>query len=202
MVVVTGATGMLGAHLLWHLLQENESVSGLMRKKSKLDAVRAVFRFYGDNDGAFFSKIEWQQGDVNDIESLKAAFCGAKQVYHCAALVNLGKNGAEMMRVNYEGTQRVADAALACGVEKLCFVSSTSALFANYEGREISEEPENGDETTSVYGESKRLAEAALKRAGERGLRYVTVNPGVILGYSQEMNGSGELFKRVRSGLF
>ncbi len=202
MIVVTGATGMLGGHLLWHLLQENEELTGLRRPSSNLDDVKWIFRFYGDQEEHLFSKIRWVNADLEDRTGLEKIFQGADYVYHCAAMVDLGKNGEEMMRINAEGTRHVAEAALAAGIKKLCFVSSTSALAPAREGEKIDEkEPTEALPTTSAYGESKRRAEAAVKDVAEKGLNYVTVNPSVILGYSKKMSGSGELFKRVKAGL-
>ena len=52
-----------------------------------------------------------------------------------------------------------------------------------------------------MYGESKRLAEKEINNGIQKGLNAVIVNPGVILGYTPNWSGSGELFKRVKKGL-
>ena len=43
MILVTGATGLVGGHLMWHLLLKNETVIAIRRKNSKLDALKKIF---------------------------------------------------------------------------------------------------------------------------------------------------------------
>ena len=202
MILVTGATGMLGGHLIRHLLQQNKQVVALMRNSSNQESLRSIFRFYGDDIEECMNRIEWREGDVEDFGSLCKAFEGIEYVYHCAAMVSLGKNNENMLRVNVDGTKNVVEAALINKVKKLCFVSSIAALPNGTGSILIDEETfflEN--EKSSIYGESKRLAEKEIKKGIEKGLKAVIVNPGVILGYSKNMTGSGELFKRVKKGL-
>ena len=46
MILVTGGTGLVGSHLLYHLLLENDSVRAIHQKNSDLNAVKRVFQYY------------------------------------------------------------------------------------------------------------------------------------------------------------
>ncbi|MFO7923199.1 MAG: GDP-mannose 4,6-dehydratase [Bacteroidales bacterium] len=93
MILVTGGTGLVGSHLLWHLLQKEQTVRAVCREGSSTEQVREVFTFYDDafaeNDaGALFSRIEWFPADMLDLWSMNEAMEGVEKVYHCAANVS------------------------------------------------------------------------------------------------------------------
>ena len=202
MILVTGATGLVGGHLIWHLLQENSQIVAMKRTNSDVEGLKKIFQYYGSDADELFKKISWKDGDVENYEAIFSAMEGVDYVYHCAAMVNLGKNSQRMLDVNVGGTRNIVNACLERKISKLCFVSSIAAL-PNGNGRDPIDETTvfEENETASLYGESKRLAEIEIKNGISKGLQAVVVNPGVILGYSKNMTGSGELFKRVKAGL-
>ncbi len=55
MILVTGATGLVGSHLLVQLLQENEEVKALFRSEKQIEKTKNVFSFH--NQTALFDKI-------------------------------------------------------------------------------------------------------------------------------------------------
>jgi len=57
MILVTGGTGLLGAHLLLHLLQSGAAVKAIHREKSNLKEVEKVFGYYTDQSHTLFQKI-------------------------------------------------------------------------------------------------------------------------------------------------
>ncbi|MBL4662493.1 MAG: NAD-dependent epimerase/dehydratase family protein, partial [Flavobacteriaceae bacterium] len=59
MILVTGGTGLVGAHLLYSLLQKHDKVRATHRSSSDLGDVKKVFSFYTENSEAVFNKIEW-----------------------------------------------------------------------------------------------------------------------------------------------
>ncbi len=202
MILVTGATGLVGGHLIWHLLQENSQIIAMKRANSDVEGLKKIFQFYGSDADALFKKITWKEGDVENYDTLFSAMEGVEYVYHCAAMVDLGKNSQRMIDVNVGGTENIVRAALNRKVKKLCFVSSIAALSNGNENKPTDENtPFHENERTTLYGESKRLGEKVVHEAILKGLNAVTVNPGVIIGYSKNMTGSGELFKRVKKGL-
>ncbi len=86
MILVTGATGLVGSHLLISLLEENNSVKALYRNSNNIEKVKNVFAY--KNQLALFDKINWIEGDITDIPSLNIAFENVTTVYHCAALIS------------------------------------------------------------------------------------------------------------------
>ena len=202
MILVTGATGLVGSHLLVQLLQENEAVKALYRTEKQIEKVRKVFIF--KNQEVLFKKIEWIKGDINDIPSLEIAFDNVTYVYHCAALISFDpKDETALRKVNIEGTANIVNCSIAFNVKKLCHVSSIAALgdLKEYETN-ITEETEwNQEELHSDYAITKYGAEMEVWRGFQEGLEVIIVNPAVIFGYGFPDQGSGILVKSVKKGL-
>lgn len=202
MILVTGATGLVGGHLLWHLLQENQKVTAIKRASSNLNPLRTIFSFYTNEPDLYLDRIEWKIADVLDESSLCEAFQDVRIVYHCAAIVSLGNGSEAMIETNVSGTKNVVKSALKTDIDKLCFVSSIAACGHVAKGLLIDENVEWTDsEGRSAYSRSKFYSEAEVWKGVELGLNAVIVNPGVILGVSGTETGSSQLFSQVRKGL-
>ncbi|MDR1678560.1 MAG: SDR family oxidoreductase [Prevotellaceae bacterium] len=201
-ILVTGATGMLGSHLLWHLLRQGKNCRATKRRGSSFEQTDRIFRFYNDRLSRYAQQLEWVEADVLNPASMRQAMQGIDTVYHCAAVVSFADNPAQLLVVNIEGTRNTLDAALATGIRRFCFVSSIAALDSS-ECKEIIDENCFGKEKTdsSPYSQSKLAAEQLARQAFERGLSGVVVNPGVILGYALPGNGTMQLFYAVERGL-
>jgi len=202
MILVTGATGLVGSHLLWQLLQEESQVVAIRRDSSQSRLLDYVFRFYTNDPQPFIDRIIWRIADVLDAASITAAMENISVVYHCAALVSLGKGENSMTETNVSGTRNVTEAALAAGVSKFCFVSSIAACGTAPSHQLIDENtPFISHLHRSAYSQSKYLSEQVVWGAAIKGLNVVVVNPGVILGVSGTNKGSMQIFNQVRSGL-
>lgn len=202
MILVTGATGLVGSHLLVQLLQENEEVKALFRSEKQIEKVKNVFAFH--HQIALFDKINWVKGDITDIPSLEIAFENVTHVYHCAALISFDPNDEdELRKINIEGTANVVNCCIDFGIKKLCHVSSIAAL-GNPKEHEttITEETEwNPEELHSDYAITKYGAEMEVWRGHQEGLEVVIVNPGVIFGYGFPKKGSDVIIQSVKKGL-
>jgi nucleoside-diphosphate-sugar epimerase len=202
MILVTGATGLVGSHLLVQLLQENEEVKALFRSEIQIEKVENVFAFH--NQTALFDKINWVKGDITDIPSLEFAFKNVTYVYHCAALISFDPSDEdELRKINIEGTANVVNCCIDFGVKKLCHVSSIATL-GNPKEHEtsITEETEwDPEELHSDYAITKYGAEMEVWRGHQEGLQVVIVNPGVIFGYGFPKKGSDVIIQTVRNGL-
>ena len=202
MILVTGATGLVGGNLLWHLLQQNERVTAIRRSTSNLEPLRTIFRFYTSNPEEYLAKINWKIADVLDIKSIENVMSGISIVYHCAAVVSLGNKSDVMLDTNVTGTKNIVEAAIKAKVIKFCFVSSIAACGKATDNRLIDENSvwkENSD--TSFYSQSKFYSEQEVWKGIKNGLNAIIVNPGVILGISGNETGSSQLFSPVRKGL-
>lgn len=200
MILITGATGLVGSHLLLELLRNGKQVRALKRAGSETSTVDKIFAHY--NLPAPDKSI-WVEGDVTDYFSLLDAMDGVEQVYHCAAVVSFAGSAEELlMKVNAEGTANVVNAAMEKGVKKLCHVSSTAALGRADNDKIISEGTVwKISNNNSAYAVSKYGAEREVWRAAEEGLNVVIVNPCIIIGPGDLTKSSGRMIQSVRNGL-
>ena len=201
-ILLTGATGMLGAHLLWHLLQKGLTVRATKRERSNLTQTERIFSAYNDSLANYSDQLQWVSGDVLDYDSIEKAMLGIEQVYHCAAIVSFSKKPRRVLDINIRGTQNIVYAALKHSVKKFCFVSSIATLGKETGQQLITEKsPWDKERERSVYAQSKYLSEEVVWQAIKKGLPTIIVNPGVILGMADETNNSMQLFSSVMKGL-
>lgn len=201
MVLVTGGTGLVGSHLLLHLIENGEIVRAIYRKLETIQKTKNLFSYYKKE--GLFEKINWFQADILDVPSLEIAFDKVDYVYHCAAFISFDpKDEAKIRKTNIEGTANVVNFCLAKSVRKICFVSSIAALGDLKENEKmITEETEwNPEKSHSDYAISKYGAEMEIWRGQQEGLNCVIVNPGVILGPRIWEEGSGVFLKKIANG--
>jgi nucleoside-diphosphate-sugar epimerase len=196
MILVTGGTGLVGAHLLLHLVQSGATVKAIHREQSNLKEVEKVFGYYTDQAHQLFQKINWVQADLNDLPALEIAFENVTHVYHCAALISFNPKDYELLRkVNIEGTKNIVNLCVAQGVKKLCYTSTIGAIGRTIGSTEATEETDWNTQQMNVYAMSKMDAELEVWRGAQEGIPAVMVNPGVILGPGFWETGTGILFK-------
>ncbi len=202
MILVTGGTGFVGAHVLFELLKNGEKVKALKRENSSLQLTKKIFSYYTDDYKQLFSQIDWVTGDINDIISLDEAMQGISQIYHCAAVVSFEpKDRANMFKTNVNGTANVVNTALKYSIGKLCHVSSIAAIGRTENDDFITEETTwKSSERNSNYAKSKYAAEREVWRGIEEGLNAVIVNPSVILGTGDWNSGSSSIFQTMWKG--
>jgi dihydroflavonol-4-reductase len=202
MILVTGGTGLVGAHLLVALMQKNELVRATHRASSDLEAVRRTFAFYGENTERSYERIEWVEANITEIPSLTKAFKDVTRVFHCAAYISFNpKNFRALKKTNIEGTANVVNLCLSENIEKLCYVSSIATLAASTSEKPIDEESYwNPEEDNNVYSLTKHGAEMEVWRGIQEGLNAVIVNPGVILGSGFWRSGSGIIIRNASKG--
>lgn len=204
MILVTGGTGLVGSHLLYHLLLKNNTrVRAIHMQSSDLTAVKRVFSYYGSNGADLFNNIHWVEAELNNIPSLEVAFQDITYVYHCAAMVSFSSGDYQKMRrINIEGTTNIVNLCISNQIKKLCFVSSVAAIEKGIEGELIDESDNwNNSSDQSGYAITKYGAEMEVWRGSQEGVDVVIVNPGVILGSGFWHKGTGNMFGRINKGL-
>ena len=188
MILVTGASGLVGLHLIKQLSEENIPIRALY-----YSSIPKLL------DNTIEKNIEWFQCDVLDIISLEKAFTSITQVYHCAAMVSYDQRLHEKMKeVNIEGTANVVNFSIEKNIKKLIHVSSIAAIGKEEDGSLITEKTEwikNG--YTSAYSESKFYSEMEVFRGIGEGLNAAILNPAIILGEGNWDRSSSNLFKIV-----
>lgn len=203
MILVTGGTGLVGAHLLFELTKAGHRVKALRRQQSNTDWVKKIFSYYSDQTETLFSQIEWVEGDILDYLSLEEALKGITGIYHCAAIISFhGHDHDTMLNNNVKGTGNLIDAAIHNGVSRFCHVSSIAALGKTQDGSEINEETYwIPSKRKSGYSLSKFFSEMEVWRGIEEGLDAVIVNPSIIIGPGNWEIGSPKLFQSIWKGL-
>lgn len=191
--------------MLIDLVKAGENIRAIYRTKESLTAVKKVFSYTNTETEAnrLFSQIDWHLADITNIPSLKAAFEGVDQVYHCAALVSFDTSkDSQLRKINIEGTANVVNFCIKNRVKKLCHVSSI-ATFDKKPGEDKLSEKSlwNKELNHSMYAITKYGAEMEVWRASQEGVPVIIVNPGVIIGPGFWKSGSGKIFNRVNSGL-
>jgi dihydroflavonol-4-reductase len=201
MNLVTGATGLVGSHMLYELIKNGEDAIALYRTTRKKRKVREVFSIYSGDNLELYKKIQWIKGDVTDFHLLNKSFNGIKHVYHCAGMISFNPaDRDEMFRINIEGTANVVKAAIKNGVSKICHVSTTGF----YEGKKNNIDEETvvlPKENENEYELSKYYAEMEVWKGIAGGLNAIIVNPAIIVGPPIWDNGSSEFFSRIWSNM-
>lgn len=190
MILVTGATGCLGANLVRALLTSGRRVAALRLPGDPASALEDVAE-----------RIDWRTGDLLDPASLNAALRGVRQVYHAAGLaLPYECDRARMMEVNVRGTDNLLAAALRSGVERVVHVSSIAAV-GYPDGMADEHMAYNGASIRFSYMHSKHAAEAVVRRYARRGLAIVLVCPAAVIApYCDREHGWGRLFLDVQRG--
>jgi dihydroflavonol-4-reductase len=179
-ILITGATGFLGKHLVEQLRHEapDASLRLLTRGPSPWDS-----------DSAF----EVVRGDVTSLEDVRLAIRGAAQVYHLAGVVSRDPRDSRLYRVHVDGTRHICEAARELQPEKIVVVSSSGTIAVG--PRPIEHDETSGYKNDIVaewpYYLSKIFAEKlALSYAQQYSLPIVVVNPSLLLGPGDDRNSS------------
>jgi dihydroflavonol-4-reductase len=187
-VVVTGASGHVGANLIRILLRRGERARALVHHDRR--ALEGL-------------DVDMVQGDICDPDRLLDVFRGADVVYHTAAHISiLMSEWGRLEAVNVRGVRNVVDACLRCGVRRLVHVSSIEAFSDGPPGAVIDEKhPGAGGPGVLPYARSKVAGETAVREGIARGLDAVIVNPTAIIGPHDYRGGPmGEALLRLANG--
>jgi nucleoside-diphosphate-sugar epimerase len=166
-VLITGATGFVGARLATSLAADGHTVRGLVRDADRARALTAA-------------GVELVTGDMTDRASLERAVQGVEQVFHTAALVGDWPDPAEIKRVNVDGTRDLVQAARDAGVRRVVHLSSL-AVYGNRHHRGTDESAPycHGDPYTDAKIESERALFEFVARGEIEG---VSLRPGFVYG--------------------
>ena len=167
-VLVTGASGHVGANLVRALLEDGRAVRVLVR-----DDTRGV-------DGL---DVERVRGDVLEPDTLRAAVDGVEVMYHCAARISIvGDPDGMVMRTNVEGPRNVVRACLDAGVRRLVHFSSIHAFSQAPLDEPLDETRPHVGEKAYAYDRSKAAGSREVLAGVKQGLDAVIVHPTAVLG--------------------
>ena len=184
MILLTGATGLVGGEIANQLAGKGLPFKALRRSSGKVNPILKTSPL-------------WVDGDIMDPMSLKEALKDVDTVIHSAALISFYRREYKTMhQVNVNGTANLINEAIAANVKKFIHISSVAALGRSQQEKHIDEtarwvnSPDN-----SAYGESKHLAELEVWRGQEEGLAVGIINPSVVLGPGNWHQSSTKLFR-------
>jgi dihydroflavonol-4-reductase len=169
-VLVTGATGFLGRHLVARLLARGDTVRAYVRPRT--DVAQLTSR-----------GVEVVRGELADRDALRRAASGCRLVFHLAGIVGHERSdAARLLAVNVDGVRSMV-AALESGA-RLVHVSSVAAVGpAPAPDRPADEsQPFPPFAERFVYARTKRLGEQVALEAAARGADVVVANPGFLIG--------------------
>lgn len=171
MILVTGASGFVGAAVVRALLARGEHVRVLVRSTSDRQNIQGL-------------DVEVVEGDLLMPETLPDAVEGCSGVYHVAADYRLWTRDPEaMFRVNVEGSRAIVVAAMKAGVRRIVYTSSVAVLGIVPDGEGEEKTPVKYEDMIGAYKQSKFRAEDIIRRLIiEEGAAVVIVNPSTPVG--------------------
>jgi nucleoside-diphosphate-sugar epimerase len=169
-VLITGATGFVGAHLAQRLAANGALVTGTGRN---LEAVS-----YLRNAG-----VRLHHASLLDFATMERLLANQDIVFHAAAWLNVRHGSIDQAwAVNVYATQMLVKAAAAAGVNRVVYLSSIMA-YGPPRCDVMSEEKPLGLAQRNVYGRTKAEGEQrALEVAAACGLDLVVIRPGMVYG--------------------
>ena len=165
-VLVTGATGFIGGHLVEDLHNRGYDVIAMARKTSNISKLKEL-------------GLEIRFADLTDPASLVEATKGVEAVIHLAAYYTFHGEKELYWKVNVEGTRSLVEACLKNGVTRFIYCSTTEAV-GPVKNPPATEDVEPNP--TYEYGRSKLAAERIVKSYGEKGLKYTILRPSGVYG--------------------
>jgi dihydroflavonol-4-reductase len=193
-VMVTGASGFLGIHILERLVADGHQVRAFVRRPSKLRDHLALLGVETDDP-----RVDVVPGDMTDPTAVRETASGCDHVIHAAATFSYRRRDAErMLSENAIGTTTVLDAAIAAGCAGIVHVSSTVAL--SRPGATLDHLSPLGV-AVGPYTQSKIESERVARNRQENGAPVAIVNPGGILGpYDPYLGESNEVIAEILRG--
>jgi len=166
-IVITGATGFVGTHLVHRMQTLGAEVRVLVRPDGDVARLRG-------------KKIEFFYGDLSDAASLAGLCKDTDQIFHLAATQQFGLSGDRFFDINVAGTQRLLDQAIQNGVRRVVLVSS-GGIHRNDSGEPVREASPFRE--TNIYFKSKIEAEAIARDLFRNDAgRLTVVRPGAVYG--------------------
>jgi dihydroflavonol-4-reductase len=165
-VLVTGATGFLGGHLVERLVHSEHEVVGTARQGSD---IRLLER----------NSVGVRRCDITDAISLREAMEGIDVVVHLAAYYTFNGKREMYDKVNVQGTKNLIDAMAMANVRKIIYCSTTEVMGPTPNG--IADEDAECHPYYE-YGRSKLMAERIIRDARSRGIEHVILRSAGIYG--------------------
>ncbi|GBQ02583.1 dehydrogenase [Streptomyces spongiicola] len=189
-VLVTGASGFLGSHIVDACLRAGDTVRVLVREESDLSRLRTV------------AGVEFAYGDLRDTASLRRAAEGVDVVHHSAARVSDRGTRAQFRDENVRGTERLMAAARRGGARRFVFIGSPSALMGVRGGDRlgIDESEPYPARHLNLYSQTKAEAERLVLAADRGEFTTVALRPRAVWGPRDHSGFMPRLIAKMMTG--
>lgn len=188
-VLVTGASGFAGSHIIRHLAEEGYKVRGLIEP---------------GEEGGYIKDLpcELVQGDLLNEPSLLPAVAHCDAVIHAAGMVSLRVLARKQMAaVNIKGTENMLIAAKAAGVKRFVHLSSIGVLGGLEEPGLLDEDhpSPNADHQGNFYHYTKIEGERLVLAANRQGFETIALLPGLLYGANDwRMSSTGYIYHALK----
>ncbi len=186
-VLVTGASGFLGSHIVDACLAQGDRVKVLIRKDSDLSYLSTL-------------NVEFVYGDLHDEISLQQAVAGVAVIYHSAARVLDYGTRAQFLQTNVIGTQNLVEAAKQNEVSRFVFISSPSVVMSGKDQLNIDEAEPYPDYFYNLYSETKALAEQYVLSQNSATFMTCALRPRAIWGPRDKQGTLPRMLAKIRDG--
>ena len=172
-VMLTGATGFIGGHIMKALVEAGHEVHALVRSEEKLAEMKSL--------QAIESKVECFVGDMTDRLIVNEALVGCDACVHAAAFTSLDPSLMDQaLAVNGPGAEAVLGAAVNNGCQSVIHVSTMSVIFPPSGSKLSGEDPVQGG--GNPYNASKAIAEEYARSLQEKGYPISIIYPTGVTG--------------------
>lgn len=176
-ILVTGATGLIGAHTTFELLRAGHQVRLLVRNREKAER---YFHAHG------IEITDLVVGDMRDADAVRRGLQGCDALVHAAAVVGVEKSQAEeIYHSNMQALYAVIDTAVEMGIANIVYVSSIGALCNDRRvvaGSSVDELAHLFDQSTDAYRRSKTDCERHVRQLQQKGAPIQITYPTAVLG--------------------
>jgi len=184
-VLMTGATGLLGGHLLRELQQRGEQIRALVLPIENVEKLIA-------------QEVEVVRGDVTDASTLAPAVKDIEIIFHLAGMMGVNRPLADYRLVNVTGSENLYQAAQAAGVRRFVHTSSHTVYGLGY-SRFLTEEDElrpDYDPYSITKAEGDRLMRRLMLKSS---VETVIIRPGTFFGPGDRLH-FGRMAERMKNG--
>ena len=191
-VLVTGATGFIGRHLVMKLVEQGITVNALYRSTSSITDLQ-------------YPGISWFKGDVTDRKSIDTAMKSCRFVFHLAAYAQAWSKDKNTYRKSImEGTVNVMESALKYGVEKIVITSTAGVFGPSTDNIPVNEDTERKVDYFSDYEKYKDLVDQYIVETYTDRINFCIVCPTRVFGPGllSQSNSVTKLIRLYREGKF
>jgi nucleoside-diphosphate-sugar epimerase len=184
-VLITGATGLLGGHLIRALQQRDEQIRALVLPLENADKLKA-------------QGVEVVRGDVTDASTLAPAVKDIEIIFHLAGMMGVNRQLADYRLVNVTGSENIYRAAQAAGVRRFVHTSSHTVYGLGY-GRFLTEEDAlrpDPDPYSITKAEGDHLMRRLILNSD---VETVIIRPGTFFGPGDRLH-FGRMAQRMKNG--